>query len=127
MGANGLRGRDDAVRRGPLDRCGAQWVVGASSRRGARVAILSMAISTHAREVPAADRVIDARGMACPGPLLEAKRGVLLVPVGGVLEIISSNEETNIDVPAWAWKVGHTYLGTVHAAGVWRIFVRRNK
>ena len=74
-----------------------------------------------------ADRVVDARGVACPGPLLEAKRGILLVPVGGVLELISSNEETNIDVPAWAWKVGHTYLGTIYEAGIWRIFVRRNK
>jgi len=74
-----------------------------------------------------ANRVVDARGVACPGPLLEAKRGILLVPVGGVLELISSNEETNIDVPAWAWKVGHTYLGTICEAGIWRIFVRRNK
>ncbi|HTT45561.1 MAG TPA: sulfurtransferase TusA family protein [Thermoplasmata archaeon] len=74
-----------------------------------------------------ADRVIDARGMACPGPLLEAKRGILLVPVGGIMELVSSSEETNIDVPAWAGKVGHTYLGTVRESGVWRIFVRRNK
>lgn len=74
-----------------------------------------------------ADRVVDARGIACPGPLLEAKRGILLVRVGQVMEVISSNEETNIDVPAWAGKVGHTYLGTVRENGVWRIFVRRNK
>jgi len=44
-----------------------------------------------------------------------------------VVEIISSNEETNIDVPAWAWKVGHAYLGTIKENGVWRIFVRRAK
>ena len=82
---------------------------------------------TPAQGLPVADRVVDARGVACPGPLLEAKRGILLVPVGGVLELISSNEETNIDVPAWAWKMGHIYLGTIHEAGIWRIFVRRNK
>ena len=84
-------------------------------------------MSSSAQTLPAADRVVDARGIACPGPLLEAKRGILLVPVGGVLERLSSNEETSIDVSAWAWKVGHTYLGTIHEAGVDRIFVRRNK
>ena len=73
------------------------------------------------------DRVIDARGMACPGPLLEAKRGILLVKVGGVMELVSSSEETNIDVPAWAEKAGHTYLGTIRESGTWRIFVRRNR
>jgi len=74
-----------------------------------------------------ADKVVDARGMACPGPLLAAKQGITTVPVGAVVEIISSNEETNIDVPAWAWKVGHAYLGTIKENGVWRIFVRRAK
>jgi tRNA 2-thiouridine synthesizing protein A len=86
-----------------------------------------MASQSASLEKPVADKVVDARGMACPGPMLEAKRGILLVPVGGVLEVISSNEETAIDVPAWAWKVGHTYLGAFLEAGAWRIFVRRNK
>jgi TusA-related sulfurtransferase len=65
--------------------------------------------------------------MACPGPLLEARRGILTVPIGGILEVVSSNEETNIDVPAWAEKVGHIYLGTIKESGSWRIFVRRTK
>ena len=86
-----------------------------------------MAMSPPTQGLPAADRVVDARGMACPGPLLEAKRGILRVPVGGVMEVISSNEETNIDVPAWAGKVGHTYLGTIRERGFLRIFVRRNR
>jgi tRNA 2-thiouridine synthesizing protein A len=93
----------------------------------ARVLRIEMASPPASLEMPVADRVVDARGMACPGPLLEAKRGILLVPVGGVLEVISSDEETTIDVPAWAWKVGHTYLGAVRAAGAWRVFVRRNR
>jgi tRNA 2-thiouridine synthesizing protein A len=34
---------------------------------------------------------VDARGTACPGPLLEAKRAVAACPVGGVMEILSSD------------------------------------
>jgi len=71
------------------------------------------------------DKTVDARGTACPGPFLEAKRGMVGVPLEGVLEVISSDEGTNIDVPVWAGKVGHEYLGTIAEAGVWRIFVQR--
>jgi TusA-related sulfurtransferase len=71
-------------------------------------------------------KVVDARGTACPGPLLEAKRAMADVPKnGGILEVLSSDEGTNDDIPLWAKKVQHEYLGTIVEAGYWRIFVRR--
>jgi tRNA 2-thiouridine synthesizing protein A len=74
------------------------------------------------------DKVVDARGTACPGPLLEAKRAMADVPKnGGVLEVLSSDEGTNEDIPLWAKKVQHEYIGTIEEAGYWRIFVRRGK
>ena len=74
------------------------------------------------------DKVVDARGTACPGPLLEAKRGMADVPKnGGILEVLSSDEGTNEDIPLWANKVQHEYIGTIEEAGYWRIFVRRGK
>jgi TusA-related sulfurtransferase len=74
-----------------------------------------------------ADTVVDARGTACPGPLLEAKRAVTQVPVGKILEILSSDASTNNDIPLWARKMGHEFLGTVEDAGFWRIYLRRGK
>ncbi len=71
------------------------------------------------------DKEIDARGVACPGPLLEAKRGMTAVPVGGVIAILSSDASTNSDLPRWAEKVGHEHLGTIEEAGFWRIIVKR--
>jgi len=73
------------------------------------------------------DKTVDARGTACPGPLLEAKRAMLSVPVAGILEMISSDIGTTEDVPLWAKKVGHEHLGTVEEAGYWKIFVKRGK
>jgi len=75
-----------------------------------------------------ANTVVDARGTACPGPLLEAKRAMAKVPKnGGILEVLSSDEGTNEDIPLWATKVQHEYLGNIEEAGYWRIFVRRGK
>ena len=70
---------------------------------------------------------VDARGSACPGPLLEAKKGIGKVKVGEILEIYSNDSGTRIDVPAWANKVGHEYLGHLKADGYDKLFVKRNK
>ena len=72
-------------------------------------------------------KVVDARGCACPGPLLEAKKGIGAVRVGEVLEIWSSDPGTKNDIPPWADKVGHEYMGYLPDQGYERIFVTRKK
>ena len=71
--------------------------------------------------------VVDARGSACPGPLLEAKKGIGKVRVGEVLEVLSNDSGTKNDIPVWAKKVGHEYLGHLAADGYDRLFVTRRK
>ncbi len=72
-----------------------------------------------------ADKVVDARGTACPGPLLEAKKAMAEVPPGGILEVLSSDEGTKDDLPIWAENAGHEFLGVIEEAGYWRLFVRK--
>jgi len=73
-----------------------------------------------------AAKVVDARSSACPGPLLEAKKGVGAIKFGEVLEIWSGDPRTKQDIPKWCQKVGHEYLGTVTAEGGYdRIFIKR--
>ena len=73
------------------------------------------------------DKRVDARGTACPGPLLEAKRAIPSVPKGGIMEVLSSDASTKKDLPLWANKVGHEHLGTLEDAGYSRIYVKRGK
>ena len=74
-----------------------------------------------------ATKVVDARGSACPGPLLEAKKGIGGVRIGEILEIWSGDAGTKNDIPRWAAKVGHEYLGYIEADGYDRLFVQRKK
>ena len=74
-----------------------------------------------------ADKVVDARGMACPGPLLEAKKAITAIPVNAVMEVLSSDEGTNNDIPMWAKKMQYEFLGVVEDAGFWRLFVKKSK
>ncbi len=74
-----------------------------------------------------AAEVVDARAMACPGPLLEAKKSIGKVKVGEILELWSGDPNTKDDMPRWCSKVGHEYLGDLEADGYTRMFIRRNK
>ncbi|MBN1310308.1 MAG: sulfurtransferase TusA family protein [Anaerolineae bacterium] len=83
-------------------------------------------MSTDLSNIVAA-KVVDARGSACPGPLLEAKKGIGAVAVCEILEIWSGDPSTKNDIPRWAEKVGHEYLGSLAADGYDRIFIKRLK
>ncbi|MFN8631367.1 MAG: sulfurtransferase TusA family protein [Chloroflexota bacterium] len=74
-----------------------------------------------------ADKIIDARGTACPGPLLEAKKGMAGVAMGSTIEIWSTDPGTKTDISAWSAKVGHDFLGVLEADGYDRVFVIRRK
>lgn len=83
-------------------------------------------MSTILSELTAA-KVVDCRGAACPGPLLEAKKSMPSVAIGEVLELWSTDSQTKSDVAAWSAKVGHEFLGVEPASGYDRVFVRRAK
>ena len=74
-----------------------------------------------------AAKVIDARGAACPGPLLEARKGMGTVAIGDTIEIWSTDPATKTDIGAWSAKVGHEFLGSLDADGYDRVFVVRRK
>lgn len=76
------------------------------------------------REVTVATS-IDARGTACPGPLLEAKRAIGTINSGGVMEILSADEGTKQDIPKWCKKQGHEYLGSAEENGYFKVYMKK--
>ena len=71
------------------------------------------------------NKVVDARGTACPGPLLAAKKSIGEISAGEIMEILSSDEGTKRDVPKWAQKKGHEYLGTIEESGYFKIYLKK--
>ncbi len=74
-----------------------------------------------------ATTVVDARGVGCPGPLLEAKKAMGRVAIGDAVEVLSTDASTKKDIGIWATKVGHPFLGCLAASGYDRVFVQRGK
>ena len=73
------------------------------------------------------EHVVDARGSACPGPLLETKKAIGKVKVNGVLEIWSSDPGSREDIPIWVEFAEHEFLGYVEDSGYDRYYVLRKK
>ena len=71
--------------------------------------------------------VVDARGAACPGPMIEAKKAMGSVAAGQVMELLSGDSQTKDDMGYWTELAGHTFLGVAPARGYDRLFVRRGK
>ena len=71
------------------------------------------------------DKTVDARGTACPGPLLEAKKAIGTIGSGDIMEVLSADEGTKRDIPKWANKKGHEYLGTVEESGYFKIYLKK--
>ena len=73
----------------------------------------------------AVDKSVDARGTACPGPLLEAKKAMGTIDAGQIMEVLSADEGTRKDIPKWCNKKGHEYLGTVEDSGYFKIYLKK--
>ena len=71
--------------------------------------------------------LVDARGAACPGPMIEAKKAMGRVAVGEVMEVWSGDSQTKEDVGIWTEMAGHEFLGVIPARGYDRIFIRRGR
>ena len=53
------------------------------------------------------DRVLDARGLLCPLPIVETAKAVARLEVGQVLEVLSDDFGVLADMPAWCKGTGH--------------------
>jgi TusA-related sulfurtransferase len=73
------------------------------------------------------DEVVDGRGLFCPGPLMELIKSIQLKPVGTVLAVLSTDEGSAKDIPAWIQKVGQEYIKTDKKDGYWEVIVKKIK
>jgi len=70
-------------------------------------------------------RSIDARGMACPGPLMALIGAISTGQVGDVYEVLSSDEGSKTDIPAWVTKAQHELVEVDPEDGFARFVIRK--
>jgi tRNA 2-thiouridine synthesizing protein A len=72
-----------------------------------------------------ATRSIDARGMPCPGPLMSLIGAIRESQVGDVIAVLSSDEGSKTDIPAWVAKARHELVETAPADDAMRFVVKK--
>lgn len=73
------------------------------------------------------DRVIDARGSFCPGPLMELIKAIKEAKVGEVVSVYSSDSGSKRDIPIWVEKAGHELLGVFDRDSYTEFVVRKKR
>ena len=72
-----------------------------------------------------ADEVLDAKGLSCPMPLLRTKKAINNIKSGQILEVQGTDPGSKNDLPGWAERSGHKFLGTKDEAGFFRFFIQK--
>jgi tRNA 2-thiouridine synthesizing protein A len=70
------------------------------------------------------DETLDCRGLSCPMPLLKTKKTVGKMKSGQILEILGTDPGTKNDLPGFATKAGHAYLGEKEDEGFTRFYLK---
>jgi tRNA 2-thiouridine synthesizing protein A len=71
------------------------------------------------------DRLVDARGLNCPLPILRTKKALKEIPVGETLEILSTDPGSMADFAAFARQTGDELVSAEEAGGQFRYVLRR--
>jgi rhodanese-related sulfurtransferase/TusA-related sulfurtransferase len=71
------------------------------------------------------NKVLDAKGLACPMPIVKTKKEMNTIEPGQVMEIQATDKGSTADIKAWAESTGNQYLGTVEDGDVLKHYLRK--
>lgn len=70
--------------------------------------------------------ILDAKGLACPMPIVKTKKAMNTLEAGQVLEVQATDKGSKADMKAWAESSGHQYLGTIEEGKVLKHYLRKS-
>ncbi|EOR23197.1 sulfurtransferase TusA family protein [Cytobacillus oceanisediminis] len=72
------------------------------------------------------DFLLDAKGLACPMPIVRTKKAMNDLQAGQVLEVQATDKGSKADIQAWANSAGHHYLGTIEEDNILKHYLRKS-
>ncbi|MGG1678543.1 sulfurtransferase TusA family protein [Neobacillus sp. NRS-1170] len=73
-----------------------------------------------------ANVTLDAKGLACPMPIVRTKKAMINLVAGQVLEVQATDKGSRADIKAWSESSGHQYLGTIEEGEVLKHYLRKS-
>jgi tRNA 2-thiouridine synthesizing protein A len=71
------------------------------------------------------DKVLDAKGLACPMPIVRTKKAMDELASGQVLEIHVTDKGAKNDLTAWAKSAGHEMVQSAEEGDVLKFWIRK--
>lgn len=71
------------------------------------------------------DKMLDARGLLCPMPIVKAGKEIRSMQAGQILKILTTDRGAIADFPAWAEDAGHELIEWHDDAGTLVFHVRK--
>jgi tRNA 2-thiouridine synthesizing protein A len=71
------------------------------------------------------DRVVDARNLLCPMPVLATTKEMWLAEPGQVVKVLATDRGALADIPAWAEDTGNELLATGEEDGALVFWIRK--
>lgn len=71
------------------------------------------------------DKVLDAKGLSCPMPIVRAKKAIDELKSGQILELHTTDSGSLSDIPAWAKTSGHQVVKQNEENGVQKFWIQK--
>jgi TusA-related sulfurtransferase len=71
------------------------------------------------------DRVVDARNLLCPMPVLATTKEMRLAEPGQVVKVLATDRGALADIPAWAEDTGNQLLATAEEDGALVFWIQK--
>ncbi|WP_421385136.1 sulfurtransferase TusA family protein [Bacillus salacetis] len=72
-----------------------------------------------------ADKVLDAKGLACPMPIVKTKKAMNELESGQVLEVLATDKGAKNDLTAWAKSGGHELVDHKEENDVFTFWIKK--
>jgi len=69
----------------------------------------------------------DARGLGCPLLMIGLNKAVNAMPIGEILEMVSDEDISRLDVPSWCRRTGHELMDASEKGGEFRFVIRKRE
>ncbi|WP_044640163.1 sulfurtransferase TusA family protein [Risungbinella massiliensis] len=71
------------------------------------------------------DKVLDAKGLSCPLPVVRSKKAMDTLATGEILELHTTDQGAKNDIPAWATTAGHKVIKQVEEDGIDKFWIQK--
>jgi tRNA 2-thiouridine synthesizing protein A len=72
-----------------------------------------------------ADKVLDAKGLACPMPIVKTRKAIKEIESGQILEIQTTDKGAKSDLTAWAKSTGHELVESKEENDVFTFWIKK--